>query len=295
MERLPHMNGFVKSHGLGNDYFVLDGSRISFGLTPAAIRLLCDRNYGIGSDGILLLVPSARADFGLRILNPDGSEAEKSGNGLRIFAKYLYEHGHTDKKEFKIDTPGGVVTAELEVRDGRVPFVTVEMGTATFDSRLIPVTGDEREVVNEEMRIEGEVIRFTAVSVGNPHCVVFTEKLDEGYTKLLGPLIETAALFPNRTNVQFARVLSRDAVEIMIWERGAGYTLASGSSSCAVAAACVKNGFTDSTVTVSMPGGELDIEIREDWSIKMRGAVEEVAYGTLSEDLIERIKSLGAE
>ncbi|MGH7848848.1 MAG: diaminopimelate epimerase [Thermodesulfobacteriota bacterium] len=289
------MNGFVKSHGLGNDYFVLDGSRISFGLTPEAIRLLCDRNYGIGSDGILLLVPSVRADFGLRILNPDGSEAEKSGNGLRIFAKYLYEHGHTDKKEFKIDTPGGVVTAELEVRDGRVPFVTVEMGTATFDSRLIPVTGDEREVVNEEMRIEGEVLRFTAVSVGNPHCVVFTEKLDEGYTKLLGPLIETAALFPNRTNVQFARVLSRDAVEIMIWERGAGYTLASGSSSCAVAAACVKNGFTDSTVTVSMPGGELGIEIREDWSIKMRGAVEEVAYGTLSGDLIERIKSLGAE
>ncbi len=295
MEILSHMNGFVKSHGLGNDYFVLDSSRISFGLTPAAVKLLCDRNYGIGSDGILLLVPSVRADFGLRILNPDGSEAEKSGNGLRIFAKYLYEHGHTDKKEFKIDTLGGIVTAELEVRDGRIPFVTVEMGTATFDSRLIPVTGDEREVVNEEMRIEGEVLKFTAVSVGNPHCVVFAEKLDEGYTKLIGPLIETAELFPNRTNVQFARVDSRDRVEIMIWERGAGYTLASGSSSCAVAAACVKNGFTGRTVTVSMPGGELDVEIREDWSIKMRGAVEEVAYGTLSKDLIERIKSLGAE
>lgn len=295
MEIPSHMNEFVKSHGLGNDYIVLDGSSISFGLTPAVIRLLCDRNYGVGSDGILLLVPSARADFGLRILNPDGSEAEKSGNGLRIFAKYLYEHGRTDKKVFNIHTPGGVVSAELEVKDGRVPFVIVEMGTATFDSRLIPVTGDEREVVNEEMRIEGEVLRFTAVSVGNPHCVVFTEKLDEGYTKLLGPLIETAALFPNRTNVQFARVLSRGAVEIMIWERGAGYTLASGSSSCAVAAACVRNGFTDRTVTVSMPGGELGIEIREDWSIKMRGAVEEVAHGTLSGDLIDRIKTLGAE
>jgi diaminopimelate epimerase len=289
------MDEFVKSHGLGNDYFVLDASRISFGLTPAVIRLLCDRNYGIGSDGILVLVPSARADFGLRILNPDGSEAEKSGNGLRIFAKYLYDHGHTERKEFRIDTLGGVVTAELEVKDGRVPFVTVEMGTATFDSRLIPVKGDEREVVNEEMRIEGEVLRFTAVSVGNPHCVVFADNLDEGYTKLVGPLIETAELFPNRTNVQFAKVVSRDRVEIMIWERGAGYTLASGSSSCAVAAACVKNGLTDRTVTVSMPGGELDIEIREDWSIKMRGAVEEVAYGKISDDLIERIKSLGAE
>jgi diaminopimelate epimerase len=289
------MDEFVKSHGLGNDYFVLDGSRISFALTPGVIKLLCDRNYGIGSDGILLLVPSSRADFGLRILNPDGSEAEKSGNGLRIFAKYLYEHGHTERKEFRIDTPGGVVTAELEVSGGRVPFVTVEMGTATFDSRLVPVKGDEREVVNEEMRIEGEVLRYTAVSVGNPHCVVFAENLDEGYTKLVGPLIETAELFPNRTNVQFARVVSRDRVEIMIWERGAGYTLASGSSSCAVAAACVKNGLTDRTVTVSMPGGELDIEIREDWSIKMRGAVEEVAYGKISDDLIERIKSLGAD
>src|SRR3989337_2385980 len=177
------MNKFVKSHGLGNDYIVLDRSNISFELNPDVIKLICHRNYGIGSDGILLLVPSNKADFGLKIFNPDGSEAEKSGNGLRIFAKYLYEHGHTDKKEFKIDTLGGVVTAELEVRDGRVPFVTVEMGTATFDRRLIPVTGDEREVVNEEMRIEGEVLKFTAVSVGNPHCVVFTEKLDEGYTK----------------------------------------------------------------------------------------------------------------
>ncbi|HVY55214.1 MAG TPA: diaminopimelate epimerase [Thermodesulfobacteriota bacterium] len=288
------MNEFVKSHGLGNDYFVLDGSRITFSLTPEVIRLLCDRNYGIGSDGILLLVPSAKADFGLRILNPDGSEAEKSGNGLRIFAKYLYEHGHTDKKQFRIDTLGGVVSAELEVSGKRVPFVTVEMGTATFDSSLIPVKGEEREVVNEEMRIEGEPLRFTAVSVGNPHCVVFTDNLDEGYTRMVGPLIETSDIFPNRTNVQFAKVVSGDRVEIMIWERGAGYTLASGSSSCAVAAACVRNGFTGGTVTVSMPGGELVIEIREDWSIKMRGAVEEVAYGTLSDDLIQRIKTLGA-
>jgi diaminopimelate epimerase len=286
------MNEFVKSHGLGNDYFVLDSSRLSFELTPGVIRLLCNRNYGIGSDGILLLLPSDKADFGLRILNPDGSEAEKSGNGLRIFAKYLFEHGHTDKKEFKIDTPGGVVTAELEITDGRVPFVTVEMGTATFASGSIPVLGEEREVVNEELRVDGEVLRITAVSVGNPHCVVFTAELDEGYTKLLGPLIETNELFPNRINVQFARVVSDDRVEIMIWERGAGYTLASGSSSCAVAAACVKNGFTGRRVVVSMPGGELDIEIREDWSIKMKGAVEEVAHGTLSEDLLGRIKSL---
>jgi len=286
------MNRFVKSHGLGNDYFVIDSSDLTFDLTPGVIKLLCDRNYGIGSDGILLLVPSDKADFGLRILNPDGSEAEKSGNGLRIFAKYLYEHGHTQSGSFKIDTPGGLVSAELEIKDGRVPFVTVEMGEATFKSTLIPVTGEDREVVDEEIRIEGEILKFTAVSVGNPHCVVFVDELDEGYIKILGPLIENHEMFPNRINVQFARPVSRDRVDILIWERGAGYTLASGSSSCAVASACVKNGLTDPKVTVCMPGGELEIEIREDWSIKMRGAVEEVASGNLSEDIVHRIKSL---
>jgi diaminopimelate epimerase len=265
-------------------------------VTPGATRLLCDRNYGVGSDGILLLTRSNRADFGLRILNPDGSEAEKSGNGLRIFAKYLYEHGHTQNKTFRIDTLGGVVTAELEVSEnGRVPFVTVEMGQAVFNSTEIPVAGEEREVVDEEIRVNGEIARITAVSVGNPHCVVFVDELDEGFTRKLGPLLENHELFPNRINVQFAKVLSPEKVSILIWERGAGYTLASGSSSCAVAAACVKNGFTVRKLTVSMPGGELDIEIREDWTIKMRGPVEEVTSGTLSPDLLDRIKSLPAE
>ncbi len=286
------MNHFVKSHGLGNDYFVMDQSELSFDLTPEVIQLLCHRNYGIGSDGILLLVPSDKADFGLRILNPDGSEAEKSGNGLRIFAKYLFEHGHTEEEVFKIDTLGGVVTAELETTEGIVPFVTVEMGEATFQSNLIPVAGEQREVVDEEINVDGEPLKITAVSVGNPHCVVFVDELDEGYLRILGPLLETHKLFPNRINVQLAKPLSRDRVQILIWERGAGYTLASGSSSCAVASACVKNGLTDGNVTVSMPGGELDIHIRDDWSIKMRGAVEEVAEGTLSIDLLKRIEKI---
>jgi len=286
------MNQFVKSHGLGNDYFVMDQSELSFDLTPEVIQLLCHRNYGIGSDGILLLVPSDKADFGLRILNPDGSEAEKSGNGLRIFAKYLFEHGHTEKEVFKIDTLGGIVTAELETTEGIVPFVTVEMGEATFQSNLIPVAGEERQVVDEEIVIDGETLRYTAVSVGNPHCVVFVDELDEGDIRRLGPLLETHELFPNRINVQFAKPLSREKVQILIWERGAGYTLASGSSSCAVASACVRNGLTDGNVTVSMPGGELDITIRDGWSIKMRGAVEEVAEGHLSIDLLKRIDAL---
>ncbi|MGE5446127.1 MAG: diaminopimelate epimerase [Ignavibacteriales bacterium] len=288
------MNRFVKSHGLGNDYFVLDKADISFELNPEVIRLLCHRNYGIGSDGILLLVPSDRADFGLRIFNPDGSAAEKSGNGLRIFAKFLYEHGYVKKGSFSIDTPGGVVIANLEVKDGRVLFVTVEMGRAIFRSSLIPVEGMDREVVGEEIRVNGEILKFTAVSVGNPHCVVFVKELDEGYARKLGPILEAHLLFPNRTNVQFARVASRDRVNILIWERGTGYTLASGSSSCAVAAACVRNGFTDRYVTVSMPGGELQVEIREDWSIKMRGPVEEVSCGTISKDLLERIDKISS-
>jgi len=286
------MNQFVKSHGLGNDYFVLDASAISFDLTPEVIKLLCHRNYGIGSDGILLLVQSDKADFGLRILNPDGSEAEKSGNGLRIFAKYLFEHGHSDKEVFTIDTLGGIVTAELEADNGLVPFVTVEMGEAIFQSNLIPVAGEEREVVQEEIQVGGETLKITAVSVGNPHCVVFVDELSEDQIMKLGPLLETHELFPNRINVQFAKPVSRDRVQILIWERGAGYTLASGSSSCAVASACVKNGFTDGTLTVSMPGGELGITIRDDWSINMRGAVEEVAVGNLSPDILKKIDEI---
>ncbi len=288
------MNGFVKSHGLGNDYIVLDKSLLSFELTPSVIKLICHRNYGIGSDGILLLVPSGKADFGLKIFNPDGSTAEKSGNGLRIFAKFLYEHGYTKREFFNIDTPGGIVTTELEVLNERVSFVTVEMGEATFRSKLIPVEGEDREVVGEEIRVNGEILKFTALSVGNPHCVVIVNELDEGYVRKLGPILETHPLFPNRINVQFAKVLSKDKVDILIWERGAGYTLASGSSSCAVAAACVRNGLTDKYLTVAMPGGELKIEIREDWLIKMRGPVEEVFVGTISQDLLEEINKISS-
>lgn len=279
----------VKSHGLGNDYIVLDGPKLGFELTPEAVRLICHRNYGVGSDGILVLTESPRADFGLRILNPDGSEAEKSGNGLRIFAKYLYEHGHTKQKLIRIDTPGGIVTTELEVRGRRVEHVTVEMGEATFTSTLMPADGPRRELVGEEIMVDGDMLTFTGVSVGNPHCVVFVDELDEGYLRLAGPLLENHTLFPERTNVQMARVLSPERLSILIWERGAGYTLASGSSSCAVAAAAVKNGLTKRVVTVEMPGGELQIEVREDWSIRMRGPVEEVFTARLSKDLLKKL------
>lgn len=285
-------NSFVKSHGLGNDYVVLNGAEVDFELNPAAAELICHRNYGVGSDGILVLVPSDRADFGLRIINPDGSEAEKSGNGLRIFAKYLYESGHASREAFSIDTLGGVVTAEVEVEGARVRRVTVGMGTATFRSGEIPVNSEKEEAVGEKLSLSSGEVEFTAVSVGNPHCVVFVDELNEDSIRALGPEIEIHPAFPNRTNVQFARVISPDSVRILIWERGAGYTLASGSSSCAVAAACVKSGFTGRNLEVLMPGGRLCLTVGDDWSITMRGEVEEVFSGTLSGDLLRRLKNL---
>ena len=288
------MNCFVKSHGLGNDYIVLDSAEIDFDLGRAAAELICHRNYGVGSDGILLLVPSAKGDFGLRILNPDGSEAEKSGNGLRIFAKYLYERKHASSRIFSIDTPGGLVTAEVEENNGKVHHVTVEMGRATFRSDEIPVDIQGEEAVGQPLALGPGEFDFTSVSVGNPHCVIFFDKIEEDLIRELGPQIENHPVFPNRTNVQFAQVVSRDRVSIVIWERGAGYTLASGSSSCAVAAACVKLGLTDRRVRVVMPGGHLDITVAEDWSITMRGEVEEVFSGSLSEDLLCRLRNLSA-
>lgn len=284
------MNEFVKSHGLGNDYIVIDKEQIDFELDSKAIRMICDRNYGVGSDGILLLTSSGGSSFNMKILNPDGSEAEKSGNGLRIFAKFLYEHGYTRKDFFDINTAGGIVKASLEIEEQKVKFVTVDMGTATFRSSEIPVEGEDREVVGEELRINGEIVDFTAVSMGNPHCVVFREDIDEAYIKKLGPIIENHRIFPNRVNVQFASVADRNNIDALIWERGAGYTLASGSSSCAVAAAAVKNDLADRNVVIRMPGGNLEITVGEDWGIKMRGGVDEVFTGKLSEDFLANLK-----
>jgi len=278
---------FAKGHGLGNDYIVMEQSALPAPLTERAIVRVCDRNWGVGSDGILLLVPSARADFGLRIFNPDGSEAEKSGNGLRIFAKYLWDHGHArGKKTFTVDTKGGVVECTCHEAGGRVNFVTVEMGRVTFRAPDIPMNGPDRDVVAVPLQLaDGTTVTATALSVGNPHCVVFVDRLEEAEARRVGPLIERHPAFPQRTNVQFARVVGRDSVDILIWERGAGYTLASGSSSCGAASAAVRNGLCDhGRVTVRMPGGTLVIDVRPDWSLRLEGPVEEVYTGTLGEE-----------
>lgn len=280
---------FAKGHGLGNDYLVVDERDLPAPLSARAISRICDRNWGVGSDGILLLVPSARADFGLRIFNPDGSEAEKSGNGLRIFAKYLWDHGHAKRETFTVDTKGGVVECQLHVRAGRMNFVTVEMGRATFQAPEIPMSGPTGEAVETPLTLgDGTRLTVTAVSVGNPHCVMFVDRLDERQARRLGPQVETHPAFPNRTNVQLARALARDTVEILIWERGAGFTLASGSSSCGAAAAAVRTGRCDhGRVSVRMPGGELAVHVRPDWSLRLEGPVEEVCTGTLTREFFD--------
>jgi diaminopimelate epimerase len=285
---------FVKSHALGNDYIVVDSADLEFPLTAETVRRLCDRHFGVGSDGVLVRVPSRQADFGLRIYNPDGSEAEKSGNGLRIFAKYLYEHGHARVPRFTVETLGGVVRCDLQVRDGRVVEVTVDMGEATFSSSRIPAAGPPREVVDEAVEVQGEVLRVTAVNVGNPHCVVFTEDVGQVDLLRLGPALECHPLFPQRTNVQFAQVLAPDRVRIRIWERGAGHTLASGSSACAVAAACVRRGLTGRSLRVEMEGGTLRVSVEEGYRLRMTGPASEVYTGQLLPEFVELLRSAGS-
>ncbi len=280
------LHQFAKSHALGNDYIVLDEAQLSRPITPEAVRRICDPHFGVGSDGILLLTRGSGADFGVRIFNPDGGEAEKSGNGLRILAKFLYDHGYAAATEFTISTLGGVTSARLQVDGDQVRAITMDMGRATFVSSEIPVAGPRREVVGEPLDVEGEWLTVTAVSVGNPHCVVFTDRLDENTVRRLGPRIEHHPSFPNRINVQFAHVLSRERVSILIWERGAGYTLASGTSSCAVASACVKNGFTDRRLIIESPGGELAVSVTNSWDLVLTGPASEICVGTLSSDLL---------
>jgi len=276
---------FCKYHALGNDYLVLDPSDFAWELNSFKIQRICHRNFGVGSDGILLgPLETKEGDFGLRIFNPDGSEAEKSGNGLRIFSRYLWDQGLVKDKPFTVMTPGGRV--ESTVRD-RGRSVTVEMGQVSFDSARIPVEGQRREVLNETMVLEGKALRFCAATVGNPHCVVLREKVSEEEARRLGPLIENDSRFPNRTNVQFMKVLDRSNIQIEIWERGAGYTLASGSSSSAAAAVAHRLGLCEGHITVHMPGGELDIRISEDFSVRMTGPVTKIAEGNLFPEMFD--------
>ena len=278
---------FRKYHGLGNDYLVIDPNIHDVDLTPDTIRLICDRNFGIGADGILYGPIKSGGNLGLRIFNPDGSEAEKSGNGLRIFAKYLFENKYVDKKSFSIETLGGIVEAYIE--DDEANLIKIDMGKMTFLSTKIPVRGKEREIVDEALQINRVKYKVTCLSVGNPHCVIPTEELTEEKAKELGPEVENHNMFPNRINMQLLKVIDRANVEIRIWERGAGYTLASGSSSCAAAGAAYKLGMVDNKINVKMPGGKLLVEISENEDVYLTGVVEGVFDGRFHLDLEQQI------
>jgi diaminopimelate epimerase len=274
---------FSKYHALGNDYIVIDPKYLPAPLTTGQVKTICHRNYGIGSDGILLgPLASKKAPFGLRIFNPDGSEAEKSGNGLRIFSRYLFDKKLVGKDEFAIETPGGVVKATVMER-GKV--VRVEMGKVSFWSDEIPVEGPRREVINEAIHLRGQKFNFCAATVGNPHCVLPLPKISADLARQIGPLLETHARFPRRINVQLLKVIDRANIQIEIWERGAGYTLASGSSSSAAASVAHKLGLCDRSITVHMPGGKIQIEIGDHFAIEMTGSVTKVAEGVMNKEM----------
>jgi diaminopimelate epimerase len=282
------MNTFIKAHGLGNSYIVFDQSNIDFEISASKIRKICSTELGIGSDGVLLKVSSEHAEFGLRIFNPDGSEAEKSGNGIRIFGKYIYDYGFSNKDNFSIETPGGIVEVSiLEKKRNKVSILRAAMGKAIFDPRLIPVVLSGKSILQHKIKVLGEEFEINCVSMGNPHCVIFQDELDVDKIKKFGPLLENHPIFPSKINVQFARINSDSEAEILIWERGAGYTLASGSSSCAVAAIGHKLGLLRKKINLRMPGGELQVEIKDDWSVFLTGPVEEICRGKLNDSFFE--------
>lgn len=281
-------NDFFKYHALGNDYLVIDPNINQINLTSDSIKLICHRNFGIGADGILYGPVVERGVIGLKIFNPDGSEAEKSGNGIRIFARYLFDAGYQKDKIFQLQTKGGLVT--VEILDDRGETIQVDMGGVTFDSRLIPVNGRPREVVNERLDIDGKEYKITCLSIGNPHCVIPLDEISKGLALQLGPNIENDPLFPNRINLQLLKVIDHNHIQIEIWERGAGYTLASGSSSCAAASAAYKLGLVDNLIEVKMPGGVINIEIKDDKHVLMTGEVAHVFTGEFTESFWKRLE-----
>lgn len=285
---------FVRGHGLGNDYLVVDGERFGIALTPARIRALCDRHTGVGSDGILERVAApAGFDAAVRIFNPDGSEAEKSGNGTRIFAKFCFDHGYaTPERPLRMHTLGGPVTAALVTRDPDRTVLRMSMGRTSFRCADLPMEGlGQTEWVERPLSVGDRSLTVTCLSVGNPHTVVFDAPFDEQTARHYGPLIENHAQFPRRTNVQFVQVVDRGTVRALIWERGAGWTLASGTSSCAVAAACVRAGLTDRKVAVVMPGGTLEIIVDADWQLEQTGFAQEIAIGRVAPDLLRVLEA----
>jgi diaminopimelate epimerase len=276
---------FTKMHGIGNDFVVVDclvaGAPSASALQEASPRL-CDRRLGVGSDGVLLVLPSRVANYKMRMFNPDGSEAEMCGNGIRCFAKFVYDRGHTADTQITVETLGGTKTLKMTARGGRVESVKVDMGCPSLERGDLPMRGEPGDVVAEAIKADGKKFEITGVSMGNPHAVLFTDSTDAFPIERVGPAIENHTLFPKRINVHAVQVLNSDEVRMVTWERGAGRTAACGTGACAVAVASAVNKKTGRRVLAHLPGGDLVIEWTGDNRVLMTGPAEESFTGHIT-------------
>lgn len=275
---------FTKMHGLGNDYIYVNCLKEKVENPSATARFVSDRYFGIGSDGLILINPSDKADFEMEMYNTDGSRSEMCGNGIRCVAKYVYDYGLTDKTSISVETLGGIKYLDLTVKNGKTELVKVDMGKPELAAEKIPIETDDPlgKVINEPVEVNGVTYRMTGVSMGNPHAVVFVEDVKGLEIEKIGPWFENHKRFPRRVNTEFVRVLDRKTVEMRVWERGAGETMACGTGACAVTVACILNGLTENQVTVKLLGGDLQIEWdREADRIYMTGPATVVFDGEI--------------
>lgn len=269
---------FTKMHGIGNDFVLIDLLNNNYSVSWEAVApKVCHRNFGVGADGILLILPSEVADYRMRIINSDGSEAQMCGNGIRTFARYLYECGITEKSDLTVETLAGIIRPRV-LEDGRV---CVDMGEPRLQRQEIPMLGAPGKVVAEPLMVDGKPLNVTAVSMGNPHCITFVPDLDAIELTAIGPKVETHEAFPEKTNAEFAQIIDRQNIRMKVWERGAGITLACGTGACATLVAAVLNGLTDRKATLHLPGGELLIEWTPENRLSMTGPAEIVYTGVL--------------
>lgn len=248
---------FTKMEGLGNDYVYVNCFRETVDNPSEVAKKVSDRHFGIGSDGLILIKPSEVADFRMDMYNADGSQAEMCGNGIRCVAKYVYDYGLTDKTSISIETLAGIKYLDLQVTDGKVSLITVNMGSPELIPDKIPVTSDSKRVVDEPIEVDGTNYKMTCVSMGNPHCIVFVEDTASFPLETVGPLFENHERFPKRVNTEFVQLLDRKTVNMRVWERGSGETLACGTGACASAVACILNGLTEDEITLHLLGGDL--------------------------------------
>ena len=250
---------FTKMQGIGNDYVYVNCFQETVEDPAKTARIVSDRHFGVGSDGLILIKPSEKADFEMEMYNADGSRGAMCGNGIRCVAKYVYDYGLTDQTRITVDTASGVKTLELQVENGKAVRVKVDMGAPILEPERIPVKSEKERVMDAPVSVGGAEYRMTCVSMGNPHCVVPVEDVDGLEIEKIGPLFENHPMFPDRVNTEFIRVLDRNTVQMRVWERGAGETWACGTGACAVAVACALNGWTEEKVLVKLRGGDLEI------------------------------------